>query len=176
MRIFGGTFRSIVRAPNQPDTVATENWRSIQLDIQVRSPSSVSHHIQIADIGILQKHESVHAIEDALLRISQPVQLGQSGFGEASQKLLVEVLPPVLVLQLKRFVYDASANGIVKVNKSVQFAPELEVPPGAVFCFVFLVLARTKNPSCFGRSRNHGAHCGEICGAYALQASWGALP
>jgi hypothetical protein len=131
----------------------------------------------VTDIGTLKKHESVHAIEDALLRIPhlQPVQLGQSGFGEPSRKLLVEVLPPVLVLYLKRFVYDASANGVVKINKAVQFAPELEIPPGTVFSFVFLVLAKTKNPSCLGRSRNHGAHFREICGACALQASWGAL-
>ena len=40
MRIFGGKFRSTVLTPNQPDTVAIEDWRSIQLDIQVRFPSS----------------------------------------------------------------------------------------------------------------------------------------
>ena len=73
------------------------------------------------------------------------MQLGQSGLGEPSRKLLVEVVPPVLVVHLKRFVYDASANGMVKIKKPVQFAPELEIPPGTVFCFVFLVLAKTKN-------------------------------
>ena len=174
MRIFGGTFRSTVSAPNKPDTVTIENWRSIQLDIQVCFPSSFFHHIPVTDIGILKKHESVHAVEDALLRIRhlQPVQLSQSGFGEASRKLLVEVLPPVLVLHLKRFVYDASANDVVKINKLVQFAPELGIPLGTVFCFVFLVLSKTK---CLGQSRNHGAHRREICGACTLQASWGAL-
>ena len=147
MQIFGGTYRSTVSAPDQPDAVTIENWRSIQLDIQVYFPSSFFHHIPVTDIRILQKHESVHAMEDALLRIPhlQPVQLGQSGLGEPSRKLLVEVLPPVLVLHLKRFVYDASANGVVKINKPVQFGPELEVPPGTVFCFVFLVLAKTKS-------------------------------
>ena len=39
MRMFGGKFHSIVRAPNQPDTVIIEDWRSLQLDIQVRFPS-----------------------------------------------------------------------------------------------------------------------------------------
>ena len=34
-RIFNGSFRSTVRAPNQPDTFTIENWRSLQLDIQV---------------------------------------------------------------------------------------------------------------------------------------------
>ena len=40
MRIFGGKFRSTVRAPNQPDSVTIEDWRLLQLDIQVRFPSS----------------------------------------------------------------------------------------------------------------------------------------
>ena len=40
MRIFGGKFRSTVtvHAPNQPDTVNIEDWRSLQLDIQVCTP------------------------------------------------------------------------------------------------------------------------------------------
>jgi ubiquitin carboxyl-terminal hydrolase 10 len=77
----------------------------------------------------------VHAIEDALALIShpQPVELGPSGFGEASQRVFIDVLPPVLVLHLKRFLYDVAAGGIVKISKPVQFAPELEVPLGTIF-------------------------------------------
>ena len=35
MQIFGGKFRSTVRAPNQPENVTIEDWRLIHLDIQV---------------------------------------------------------------------------------------------------------------------------------------------
>jgi hypothetical protein len=115
-------------------------------------------HINVleTDIETLQKHDSVHAIEDALARIShlQPVQLGPSGSSEASQQVLIEVLPPVLVLHLKRFLYDVAAGGIVKISKPVQFAPELEIPLGTIFSFVSFVLAVTKNHSWLGR--NHG--------------------
>ncbi|KAH9986157.1 hypothetical protein BJV77DRAFT_85303 [Russula vinacea] len=109
MRIFGGKFRSTVRSPNQPDSVTIEDWRSLQLDIQ---------------------HDSVYAIENAVARIShlQPVQLGPSGVGEGSQQVLIETFPPVLVLHLKRFLYDAAADCIVKISKPVRFAPELEIP------------------------------------------------
>ena len=74
----------------------------------------------------------MHVIEDALARIShrQPVELGPSGVGDASQQVLVEALPSVLVLHLKRFLYDVATDGIVKINKHVQFAPELEIPFG----------------------------------------------
>lgn len=45
-RIFNGSFRSTVRAPNQPDTFTIENWRSLQLDVQVRFPS-FSHYTHL---------------------------------------------------------------------------------------------------------------------------------
>jgi len=109
MRIFGGKFRSIVRAPNQPDIVTIEDWRSLHLDIQP---------------------DSVHTIEDTLARISdpQPVQLGSSGLIETSQQVFVEELPQILVLHLKRFLCDGASNGIVKISKHVQFPPELVIP------------------------------------------------
>jgi ubiquitin carboxyl-terminal hydrolase 10 len=142
MRIFGGKFRSTVRAPNQPDTVTIEDWRSLQLDIQVRFPSSLSTHtyVLVTDtFKLFQKHDSVHTIEDALARIShlQPVQSVRLASSEASQQVLIEALPPVLVLHLKRFLYDAAADGIVKISKPVQFAPELEIPLGTIFSPLF---------------------------------------
>jgi ubiquitin carboxyl-terminal hydrolase 10 len=45
----------------------------------------------------------------------------------------IEALPPVLALHLERFLYDAAADGIVKISKPVQFAPELEIPVGTIF-------------------------------------------
>ena len=35
-RLFGGKFRSTLRAPQQKDSVVIEDWRALQLDIQVR--------------------------------------------------------------------------------------------------------------------------------------------
>ena len=58
------------------------------------------------------------------------MQVGQLSSSEASQQVLIEVLPPVLVLHLKRFLYDVVAGSIVKFSKPVQFAPELEIPLG----------------------------------------------
>jgi ubiquitin carboxyl-terminal hydrolase 10 len=143
MRIFGGKFRSTVRAPNQPDTVTIEDWQSLQLNIQVRFPTFhfTYTYVLVTDVETLQKHDSVHTIQDALARIShqQTVQLGLS---EAGQQVLVEALPSVLVLHLKRFLYDKATNGIVKISKSVQFAPELEIPLGTIFSFVSLALAK----------------------------------
>ena len=140
MHIFVGKFRSTVRAPNQPDTVTIEDWRSLRLDIQVRFSFHITRtYLLVIDVEILQKHDSVSNIEDALSRIShlQPVQLGPSGFSEASQQVLIEVLPPVLVLHLKRFLYDVDADSIVKISKQIQFGPELEIPLGTIFSLRF---------------------------------------
>ncbi|KAI0050880.1 cysteine proteinase [Auriscalpium vulgare] len=112
-RIFGGKFRSTVRAREQRDSVVIEDWRSLQLDIQ---------------------RDSVRTIQDALSHISQPqaVQMASSTRPdttvEASQQILIEALPPVLVLHLKRFLYDVTAKGVVKIGKAVAFSPELEIP------------------------------------------------
>jgi hypothetical protein len=43
-----------------------------------------------------------------------------SGLSNASQQILIEALPPVLVLHLKRFQYDAAAGGIIKIRKPVR--------------------------------------------------------
>jgi len=89
------------------DTVAIEGWRSLQPD-------------------------SIHTIQDALAYISRPqsVQVSSSGPGKASQQAttLIEALPSVLVLHLKRFLYDAATGGVVKIDKPVQFSRELEIP------------------------------------------------
>ena len=90
----------------------------------------------------------MQVIEDALARIShlQPMGLGPSGDSEASQQVLIEALPSVLVLHLKRFLYDVAADGIVKVSKAIQFAPELKIPHGTIISFSRM-LAKAKNPS-----------------------------
>ncbi|KAJ2915233.1 hypothetical protein MD484_g5175, partial [Candolleomyces efflorescens] len=111
-RIFGGKSRSTLRAPRQKDSVVVEDWRSLRLDIQ---------------------REQIRTIQDALSYIShpEPVQVSiptQPGVAvEATQQVLIESLPPILVLHIKRFCYDMNVKGVVKVGKQVQFGPELEI-------------------------------------------------
>jgi ubiquitin carboxyl-terminal hydrolase 10 len=56
----------------------------------------------------------------------------------------IEVLPPVLVLHLKQFLYDAAVDDIVKISKPVQFVPELEFPLGVIFFFVSICWPRLR--------------------------------
>ena len=95
----------------------------------------------------------VHTIQDALalIPLPQPVQVGQSSSSMASQQVLLDALPPVLVLHLERFVYDATAGGMAKINKPIEFSPELEIPPGMTFSFLSLVVAEANDPSWLSR-------------------------
>jgi ubiquitin carboxyl-terminal hydrolase 10 len=71
---------------------------------------------------------------------------GPSGLSDASQQILIEMLPPVLVLHLKRFQYDAAAGSVIKIGKPVQFSSELEIPLGTPFFFTPAV-SEAKNTS-----------------------------
>ncbi|KAF8171652.1 hypothetical protein BJ912DRAFT_1082179 [Pholiota molesta] len=138
-RIFGGKFRSTLRAPGQKDSVVVEDWRSLRLDIQ---------------------RDQIHTIQDALSYISdpQPVQVTQAARPgitiEAHQQVLIEALPPILVLHIKRFCYDTAVGGVVKVGKQVRFGPELEI--GANIMVPAAKKAQPARYKLFGALYHHG--------------------
>ncbi|KAJ7049226.1 hypothetical protein C8F01DRAFT_1185032, partial [Mycena amicta] len=104
-RIFGGKFRSTLRAPGQRDSV-------IDALALISQPST----IQITPSTTLLFVLATRTNTNTRTRVS------------ASQQVLIEALPPVLVLHLKRFCYSADQGGVVKVGKQIAFGPELEVP------------------------------------------------
>ena len=77
------------------------------------------------------------------------MHLDPTGINEASRKRLIEVLPPVLVIHLKRFVYDPAAGGVI--GKSIQFTPELQIPLGMISTFLSPSADGTENPLWLGR-------------------------
>jgi hypothetical protein len=65
------------------------------------------------------------------------VSASSSSLGNESQQVLIEALPPVLVLHLNRdrVRYDVAAGGIMKIGKFIRLAPELEIPVGTFSTF-----------------------------------------
>ncbi|KAF8584110.1 cysteine proteinase [Ramaria rubella] len=112
-RIFGGKFRTSLRVPGARETAMVDPWSRLQLDIQP---------------------DYIRTIEDALRNIATPgtVQVTSSSRSalqvDASQQTLIEILPPVLILHLKRFLYDTTVNDVIKLSKKVAFGTELEIP------------------------------------------------
>ncbi|KAF5364681.1 hypothetical protein D9758_005578 [Tetrapyrgos nigripes] len=138
-RIFGGKFRSTLKAPGQKDSATVEDWSSLKLDIQ---------------------REQINTIQEALsfishadsVQMSHPTRSGSTI--EASKQTLIEGLPPILVLHMKRFLYDVSVGGVVKVGKQVQFGPELVIGSD-------IMASTTKKPhttkyKLFGAIYHHG--------------------
>ncbi|KAK3327113.1 hypothetical protein B0T19DRAFT_449497 [Cercophora scortea] len=110
-RIFGGQLRSELRVPGLKNSVTLEPYQPLQLDIG--SPE-------------------IRNIVDALKGLTRPETLHgdfNSPHGKdtkAIKQVFIESLPPVLILHLKRFQFDA--EGTIKIWKNVGYPLELEIP------------------------------------------------
>lgn len=111
-KIFGGTLRSELRVPGLKTSVTMEPYQPLQLDIG--SPQ-------------------INNIVDALKGLTRPETLHgdfKSPRGPnvaATKQVLIETLPSVLILHLKRFQYD-NAGGTQKIWKKIGYPLELEIP------------------------------------------------
>ncbi|KAG5949975.1 hypothetical protein E4U53_005596 [Claviceps sorghi] len=112
-KIFGGLLRSELRVPGLKDSITTEPYQPLQLDID--SPE-------------------IRNVADALRRLTRPERL-QGDFNSsrgkdvtATKQVFIESLPPVLILHLKRFQFDAEGHGTIKIWKKIGYPLELDIP------------------------------------------------
>lgn len=111
-KIFGGLLRSEFRVPGLKPSITTEPYQPLQLDIG--SPN-------------------IRNITDAMKGLTSQEKLHgdfNSSRGknvEASKQVLIDELPPVLILHLKRFQFDAM-GGTQKIGKKVGYPLDLEIP------------------------------------------------
>lgn len=129
-KIFGGHLRSELRVPGNKNSVTLEPYQPLQLDIG--SPE-------------------IRNIIDALKGLTRPETL----YGEfnsphgknvkATKQLFIESVPPVLILHLKRFQFDAEGQGgTIKIWKKIGYPLEFEFPQE--------VLSRSKRNSILAES------------------------
>ncbi|KXS15108.1 cysteine proteinase [Gonapodya prolifera JEL478] len=112
-KIFSGRLRSVVRAPGVKDSIVSEPFQALQLDVTA---------------------DHVHTITDALRSLTHTEYISdfQSPSGakvEATKKTTFEALPPVLMLHLKRFAFDKQRGDVDKVAKPVSYPPVLRFEP-----------------------------------------------
>ncbi|KAJ6260387.1 hypothetical protein Dda_4613 [Drechslerella dactyloides] len=112
-KIFGGQMRNELRVSGQRSSVNREPYQSLQLDIQSGNISNIM---------------------DAIRQISIPEQLQGGDFKSArgastsaTKQTLLESVPPVLILHLKRFRYN-DTGGTQKIWKGIGYPLELEIP------------------------------------------------
>ncbi|KAK3996698.1 hypothetical protein QBC44DRAFT_137151 [Cladorrhinum sp. PSN332] len=113
-KIFGGHLRSELRVPGNKNSVTLEPYQPLQLDIGA---------------------PEIRNIIDALKGLTRPETLYgdfNSPHGKnvkATKQLFIESVPPVLILHLKRFQFDAEGQGgTVKIWKKVGYPLEFEFP------------------------------------------------
>ncbi|MGH0132254.1 UNVERIFIED_CONTAM: hypothetical protein FKN15_049491 [Acipenser sinensis] len=108
--VFGGHIRSVVYQQSSKESVTLQPFFSLQLDIQ----SEKIHTVQEA-LETLVARESVQGYTT---KSKQEVEI--------SRRVTLEELPPVLVLHLKRFVYEKT-GGCQKLIKNVEYPVDLEI-------------------------------------------------
>ncbi|KAK1975842.1 ubiquitin carboxyl-terminal hydrolase [Colletotrichum cereale] len=103
-RLFSGQYRSELRRPGVKDSVTTEPFQSLQLDI------GAPH---------------IHNVVDAIKGLTVPERL-QGDAVPMTKQTLIETLPPILILHLKRFKFDT--EGTTKIGKKVGYPLDLQLP------------------------------------------------
>ncbi|CEP19258.1 hypothetical protein [Parasitella parasitica] len=111
-KIFGGKVRSVLRCPGAKDSINLEPYQSLPLDIQP---------------------DNVHSIEDAIANMTLPETMhdytSPKGIKvDATKQVYLEGLPPVLILHMKRFVFD-NVGGVQKLSKKVNYGAKLTIDP-----------------------------------------------
>ncbi|KAJ2981928.1 hypothetical protein NUW58_g6561 [Xylaria curta] len=112
-KIFSGQLRSVLRVPGLKESVTLETYQPLQLDI------GDAH---------------VNNIVDALKHLTRSEKL-TGDFGSprpdtkpTTKQVLIESVPPVLILHLKRFKYDPVDNSTAKLWTKIDYPLELELP------------------------------------------------
>ncbi|KAM6222953.1 ubiquitin carboxyl-terminal hydrolase 10 [Rhynchocyon petersi] len=108
--IFGGHIRSVVYQQSSKESATLQPFFTLQLDIQSDKIRTVQDAL-----------ESLVARESVLgytTKTKQEVEI--------SRRVTLEKLPPVLVLHLKRFVYEKT-GGCQKLIKNIEYPVDLEI-------------------------------------------------
>ncbi|KAG8720123.1 hypothetical protein FRC08_001148 [Ceratobasidium sp. 394] len=131
--------RSVLHTPGAgKDSVTLEPYQPLQLDIQ---------------------SENVRTIEDALKHITLPETVSvfseqRGGMVDGKKQVTLDTMPPLLILHLKRLVYDA--KGIQKNSKVIEYTTSLEIRPE-----IISPTRRTTNSikyQLYGVVYHHGKH------------------
>ena len=111
-RMFEGRLRSILGVPGSKSSIMLEPYRSLPLDIADHHVTSIEDAMaQIADIEIITD-------------VWAPAHRKHM---DATKQVFIEMLPPVLVIHLKRFEFD-EVGGVQKSCKPLRYGPVLDVP------------------------------------------------
>ncbi|XP_011608582.1 ubiquitin carboxyl-terminal hydrolase 10 isoform X2 [Takifugu rubripes] len=108
--IFGGHIRSVVYQQNSKESATLQPFFTLQLDIQSEKIRTVQEALET-----MVARESVQGYTS---KTKQEIEI--------SRRVTLEELPPVLVLHLKRFVFEKT-GGCQKLSKNIDYPVDLEI-------------------------------------------------
>ncbi|XP_071957610.1 ubiquitin carboxyl-terminal hydrolase 10-like [Antedon mediterranea] len=109
--IFGGQMRSILHQSGSRESATLQPFFTLQLDIQSNNIWNVEDALEH-----MVSKETLHGYTCSKTKAEV----------EASRRITLEKLPPVLILHLKRFIYDKS-GGCQKMMKRIDYSVDLEL-------------------------------------------------
>jgi ubiquitin carboxyl-terminal hydrolase 10 len=113
-KIFGGQLRSELKVTGRKNiSVTLEPYQPLQLDIGAPDVKNITDALKN-----LTRLETLHG----------DFKSDQGADARATKQVLIETLPPVLILHLKRFQFHADGHGTVKIWKKIGYPLELEIP------------------------------------------------
>ncbi|KAJ3273510.1 hypothetical protein HDV01_004430 [Terramyces sp. JEL0728] len=109
-RIFGGRHRSVVKSGNSKESITLEPFQTLQLDISSQK------------IATLQDAIVTSTLQEIL------DDFNSTSNSPTTKQSFIENIPPVLIITLKRFVYDVSKAKTLKIFKHIDIPPILKLP------------------------------------------------
>ena len=104
-KIFGGKLCTSVTQPEQKISNSHEPFFSLPLTFP--------------------NHDRCWSVEDALFALTEKESFPESESNRSiTRQQFIEILPPILILHLKRFVYDKN-EGLKKINRRMEFRNDL---------------------------------------------------
>ncbi|RKP10673.1 hypothetical protein THASP1DRAFT_12520 [Thamnocephalis sphaerospora] len=109
-KMFWGRIRSVLQRTGSRDSATLEPFRSLHLDISSAGVNSIGD--ALANLTSVEELDGMMGIDGSMIR--------------TTKQSLLEKLPPVLVLHLKRFHYDPVA-GIQKLRRRIAYDMQFRV-------------------------------------------------
>ena len=132
-KLFGGLTRSVVSKAGTKESATLQPFLSVQLDIQ---------------------HPQIEHVRDALCHFTRKEQIIVNGT-KCYRKEALESLPPVLILHLKRFIFDETAKTCQKLLKDVDFDTDMLIEE-EMMSSVGMSMTAERRYSLFGVVYHHG--------------------
>jgi len=107
-----GMCRSCVKSETGDNSATLQPFYTLQLDIQDQLIQSVTDALE---------QNFANEKLDGFICSKTKKEI------DATRILSLEELPPILILHLKRFVYDGQTGGVQKIMKQIEFGVDLEI-------------------------------------------------